>query len=187
VACCYYAAQPVFALELNGIAPANRCTDVYGKTKSLGEIRAPGCLTLRCSIVGPDPSGKSGGLFEWFRGQPEGKTVEGYTHHLWNGVTTPQLAELCRRIITADCFQTICAEASVHHFCPNLPVSKYELLHLFRAALQKHIAIIPVGEALVPVRRILATHYQSIKALFGTGCSMEQAVRDLMTWSPASP
>ena len=180
MACCYYAAQPVFALELNGIAPANRCTDVYGKTKSLGEIRAPGCLTLRCSIIGPDPVGKSG-LWEWFKGQPEGKTLAGYTHHLWNGATTLQLAELCRRIITADRFQTICNEAPIHHFCPNLPVSKYELLQLFRSALQKNVSITPVGEALVPVRRILATRYQSIKELFGTGCSMEQAVNDLVT------
>lgn len=158
------------------------CTDVYGKTKSLGDVRTPDCLTLRCSIIGPDPSGKSG-LLEWFKGQPEGKTLVGYTHHLWNGVTTLQFAELCRRIITQECFQTIWDESPVHHFCPNLPVSKYDLLQIFRSAFQKDVSITPVGETLMPVRRILATHYHSIKRLFGTGFSMEQAVSDLVTWS----
>ncbi len=47
------------------------CIDIYGKTKSLGEVRQQGALTLRCSIIGPDPIGKEG-LLVWFLSQPDG-------------------------------------------------------------------------------------------------------------------
>src|SRR3989338_6592431 len=40
------------------------CGDVYGKTKSLGEVRADNVITIRCSIIGPSP--KKEGLLEWF-------------------------------------------------------------------------------------------------------------------------
>lgn len=36
------------------------CPDIYGKTKSLGEVHAPGVPDLRCSIIGPDPEGGEG-------------------------------------------------------------------------------------------------------------------------------
>src|SRR5213076_2163354 len=80
------------------------CPDVYGKTKSLGEVTAREVLTLRCSIVGPDPSARRG-LLEWFLGLPDGMEVTGYTDSLWNGVTSLQLANLCQRIIQQDAFQ----------------------------------------------------------------------------------
>ena len=39
--------------------------DLYGRTKLLGEVVGPGCLTLRTSIIGRELRGAHG-LLEWF-------------------------------------------------------------------------------------------------------------------------
>ena len=155
------------------------CVDIYGKTKSLGEVRKSDFLNIRCSIVGPDPIEKKG-LLEWFMAQPDGQEVIGYTDHIWNGVTTLQFAGLCKRIIVQDRFGEIWNESPVHHFCPNQAVSKYELLEIFKSVFGKRVTIIPSRSTGSPVRRILATRYHSLKDLFGYVSSMERAVREIL-------
>ncbi len=154
------------------------CMDVYGKTKSLGEVWRPDVLTFRCSIVGPDPVGKSG-LLEWFLGQPDGKELGGFTDHMWNGVTTLQFAELCHKIIAQDRFKAIWDESPVHHFCPNRPVSKYELLKIFQSVYKKHVTITPSSGPQPPARLILVTKYRSLTGMFGHELSIEHAVKEL--------
>ena len=155
-----------------------RCDDAYGKTKSLGEVIAPGFLNLRCSIIGPNPMNKQG-LLEWFRSQPPGAEVRGYTDHLWNGVTTLQFAELCRQLITQDWFDVVRSEAPVHHFCPNQTVSKYELLQLFKVVFRPDMTVKPVTSQGTPVCRILDTRYYSLKGLFGHSRPMQHAIEEL--------
>lgn len=73
-----------------------RPNDLYGLSKSLGEP-SDTALVLRTSIIGPEISGFT--LFiSWVRSQ-EGKTVSGFTNHLWNGITTRAYANCCGRII----------------------------------------------------------------------------------------
>ena len=43
--------------------------DVYGKTKSLGEIKAENFFNIRCSIIGPELSGHKS-LLDWFKFLP---------------------------------------------------------------------------------------------------------------------
>ena len=60
--------------------PRDRCPealDLYGRSKALGEVTAPGCLTVRTSIIGRELSGASG-LVEWFLSR-RGATADGYT------------------------------------------------------------------------------------------------------------
>ena len=52
-------------------------TDLYGRTKALGEVDYADCVTLRTSIIGHELKGKYG-LVEWFLRQ-EGK-VKGFTN-----------------------------------------------------------------------------------------------------------
>ena len=160
-------------------SPRN-CDDVYGKTKSLGEVIAPGFLNLRCSIIGLN-SFKKQGLFEWFHNQPPGTEVYGYTDHLWNGVTTLQFARLCRELILQDFFDVVSDEAPVHHFCPNQAVSKYELLQLFKAAFRPDITVKPVTDQGKPTSRILDTRYNSLRDLFDYGQPMQHAINELTT------
>lgn len=77
--------------------------DVYGKTKSLGEVPSPNMMHLRVSIIGPE-SGRSTSLFEWVRNQPKDAEIFGFTDHLWNGVTTFHFGRLCRGAIEHDDF-----------------------------------------------------------------------------------
>lgn len=103
--------------------------DFYGRTKLRGEPAAQNVITLRCSIIGPNPV-KRTGLLEWLLSQPPGATVSGYEDQLWAGVTTLQFAQLCRRIFQENLFQSLRAQSPVHHFAPNAPLTKFELLEL---------------------------------------------------------
>jgi dTDP-4-dehydrorhamnose reductase len=154
------------------------CAEAYGKTKRLGEVIAPAVLTLRCSIIGPDPIGKKG-LLEWFLGQPSGATVRGYTDHRWNGVTTRQFAGLCLQLILRNIFDEVRSEAPVHHFCPNLPVTKYELLLLFKKTFRPDITVDPATTQNMQVSRILDTRYHCLKEIFGFGRPMQDAINKL--------
>ena len=155
------------------------CDDIYGKTKSVGEVIAPNFLNIRCSIVGPNPATKRG-LLEWFIGQPQGAAVHGYTDHIWNGVTTVQFADLCAKLVLSDSFQTVRKEGPIHHFCPNGLLSKYELLILFKKFFRPDISVnaaISEGRSLC---RILDTQYSSLKEIFGCGKHMKDAINELL-------
>lgn len=153
--------------------------DVYGKTKSLGEVFTHGFLNLRCSVIGPSPV-KKGGLLEWFLSQPQGGEVYGYTDQMWNGVTTLQFAKLCRKLILKNSFEVIREEGPVHHFCPNKPVSKYDLLVLFRDTFRPNMTVKPGICQGGPLCRILDTRYKSLRDLFGYGRPMKYAVNELL-------
>lgn len=98
--------------------------DVYGKTKSLGEVEAKNFYNIRTSIIGLEPNSKKS-LLGWFLSQPKNANVNGYTNHYWNGITTFHFAKLCYVIIKG-------AEIpNLFHFIPADIVSKYELLKIF--------------------------------------------------------
>ncbi|HEX2186510.1 MAG TPA: SDR family oxidoreductase, partial [Chloroflexota bacterium] len=66
--------------------------DLYGRSKALGEIDAPGCLTLRTSIIGRELR-SSYGLIEWFLSQ-SGGAIRGYARAIYTGLPTIIFAEL---------------------------------------------------------------------------------------------
>ena len=155
-------------------------SDVYGETKVVGELSDEHAITLRCSIVGPDPVGRRG-LLEWFLAQPDGVEVSGYADHRWSGVTSLQLAELCREIIVTDAFRDVRAESPVHHVCPNAPVSKYDLLVQFATTYGKNVAVAPITGPPPKVTRELGTHYGALRPLYGENFGIEGAVKRLAT------
>jgi len=73
--------------------------DVYGKSKSLGEL--PGFFTLRTSIIGPEYKSDRKFLLEWVGKSIKNKTeINGYLNHYWNGITTLAFAKLCHGLIS---------------------------------------------------------------------------------------
>lgn len=129
-------------------------TDVYGKTKSLGEVRSNHFLHLRCSIVGTEtPPGSY--LLSWFLNQPDKSEVNGYENHFWNGITTYHFARLCQGIINFNL-----SPPSMQHVLPANRVSKYELLKLFQQHFNRHDITINPMEAQVEIDRTLATSDQ---------------------------
>lgn len=97
-------------------------TDVYGKTKSLGEVNSPNMHHLRCSVIGHElKTHKS--LMDWFLGQPKGASVSGYANHMWNGITTLHFAKICKGIIEVNL-----QLPHLQHVVPLDAVSKASLL-----------------------------------------------------------
>ncbi len=109
--------------------------DLYGISKSLGEPR--GCLTIRTSLIGRELVGFTGFL-EWFL-QQEGKTINGFKGHFWNGITTKQFGKICDKIFqNPDKFY----RKGVFHIFSNT-VSKYEMLLMSQKKYKIDCVIIP--------------------------------------------
>jgi dTDP-4-dehydrorhamnose reductase len=96
--------------------------DLYGRSKLLGEVARPGCVTLRTSIVGRE-IGSSHGLVEWFLSH-RGETVPGYTRARFSGLTTIELARLIATLVQSD--QDL---AGLWHVAGE-PIAKYDLLSM---------------------------------------------------------
>ena len=109
--------------------------DLYGKTKYLGEVDYPGCLTLRTSIIGRELD-TSHGLIEWFMSQ-EGKTVSGYKNAVFSGLTTLALSEIITEIITDH------PRLSGVNQVASEPISKYDLLNLVKKTYGMALTIEP--------------------------------------------
>ena len=137
--------------------------DVYGKTKSLGEVKSELFLNIRCSIIGPEKFNKTF-LLEWFLKQQSNTAINGFTHHLWNGVTTVQFAQLCQKIIKNNQFDSLVRESNIHHFTPNNTVSKYELMQLFEEVYNRGV-VINKYEGDVVLDRTLKSKFNSINGI----------------------
>lgn len=112
--------------------------DVYGKTKSLGEVHSAQVFHLRSSIIGPETKDHVS-LLDWFRFQPQQSTVQGYTNHLWNGVTTLHFARICAAIIANPTLWS-----HTHHLVPSDQLSKAAMLQCFATAFERpDITIVP--------------------------------------------
>jgi len=153
--------------------------DLYGRTKSLGEVVSSNVLNVRCSIIGSDPVRRRG-LLEWFLARPAGSAVDGYVDQSWNGVTSRQFAELCAAVIGGGWFERLRVEGAVHHYCPNEALSKYDLLTLFREIWKKTVTVRPATGRGRPVHRVLGTTREGLPALCGRGRSMRDALNELL-------
>ena len=154
--------------------------DVYGKTKSLGEIRNSNFLNIRCSIIGPEKRNFVS-LLEWFLNQQENATLQGFTHHKWNGVTTLQFAKLMEIIIMENHFDKLIKLASVHHFLPNSTVNKYELLNIFQKFFLTSYVINAVDDIGPPVRRDLSSNLENLQSIYPK-MKMETAIEELKNY-----
>jgi dTDP-4-dehydrorhamnose reductase len=112
--------------------------DLYGRTKFLGEVDGPSCLTLRTSIIGRELR-TSNGLVEWFLGNRDG-AVKGYTRSLYSGFTTLALASIIVKVVEHH------PELAGVYQVSSSPISKYELLCLLREAFGLDIEIEPSPE-----------------------------------------
>ncbi len=129
--------------------------DVYGKTKSLGEVPGAGVFHLRCSIVGPEPK-EHKFLLDWLRGQPRGAALRGFSNHAWNGITTLHFAKLCLGIVRGEV-----VPPALQHVVPAGCVSKYELLERLASSYGRGDLAIERVEVPVPLDRTLATGDES--------------------------
>jgi dTDP-4-dehydrorhamnose reductase len=128
--------------------------DAYGLSKALGEHAAadPRALVMRVSIIGPD-LGSGAGLFGWFLRQKS--SVRGYTNHLWNGITTLEWAKAAWEVIHGGAPR----DCGLVQLGVRQPVSKHELLLLFREFWPRDIDIQPSAPP-PPVDRTLRVDWE---------------------------
>lgn len=101
-------------------------TDLYGRSKALGEVTGPGCLTVRTSIIGRELSGASG-LVEWFLSR-RGGAADGFARAIFSGFTTTALSGILLRILAGHQ-----ALEGLYHVAAA-PIDKLTLLHLLNDA-----------------------------------------------------
>jgi len=99
--------------------------DIYGKSKSIGEVRSENVLHLRCSLVGPEIAGRSSLFFEWVRGLEYGAIVDGFADHIWNGLTSQAFGAIVSGIVESGTFFS-----GVQHLVPADSLTKFELVEM---------------------------------------------------------
>ena len=130
--------------------------DLYGRSKALGEVDRPHCLTIRTSILGRDFL-KQSALLEWFLAQ-RGGTVRGYRNAIFSGFPTQTLARIMGDIL--ERFPDLHGVLQV----ASPPISKLDLLTLIRDAMGLDITIEPFDDppcdrSLDPARFLDLTGY----------------------------
>ncbi len=110
------------------------CSDLYGRTKLLGEMNYPHTLTLRTSIVGHELN-SSVSLVDWFLSQ-EG-AVNGFVNAIYSGFPTVEIARIIADYVIPN------PELFGLFHVSSEPISKYELLRLIANEYGKKIVINP--------------------------------------------
>ncbi|HGA5386845.1 TPA: dTDP-4-dehydrorhamnose reductase family protein, partial [Salmonella enterica subsp. enterica serovar Waycross] len=115
-------------------------SDLYGKSKQLGEIDYDGHLTLRTSIIGHEISSNHS-LVDWFLSQNH--TVHGYSKAIFSGLPTVYVAEVIHKYILPNESCIGLRHLSV------APINKYELLGLIKKQYCHNIKIIESTELVI--------------------------------------
>jgi dTDP-4-dehydrorhamnose reductase len=146
--------------------------DLYGTSKRLGEVTAPGSITIRTSLIGPEFRGGHG-LLSWFLNQ-SGKQISGYTNALFTGLSTRLAASLVNELICNHPDLSGLWQAS------TAPISKYDLLQLFRQRYGMEVDIRP-DPSLFCDRRLDGSAFHS--ATHWTAPAWEAIVDDMASRS----
>jgi dTDP-4-dehydrorhamnose reductase len=156
--------------------------DLYGRTKSLGEVVGRNSLLLRTSIIGPEINSNNS-LLEWFLSTPEHSRVSGFSNHIWNGLTTLHFSKLVYGIMNADNFT-----GGMFHVVPKDRCSKYQLLDIIRGAFHRNdIGLDPVASP-ESINRTLITNHQDFNRLvwkdsgYNEVPSISAMVNELSEW-----
>lgn len=126
----------VFSGEKGGYKESDisDATDLYGKSKYLGEVDYPQAITLRTSIIGHELQ-SSHSLVGWFLSQ-EGH-CRGYRKAIFSGLPTVVLAQIIRDVVMKHSDLS-----GVYHVAAK-PISKYDLLKLVADVYGKSIEVTP--------------------------------------------
>jgi dTDP-4-dehydrorhamnose reductase len=127
--------------ELSPLNPV----DSYGYSKALGEFCSQQVMLIRCSIIGRELATRNS-LTEWVLTQNENSEIQGFSNHIWNGITTLHFAKIVNGIVKEGTFRN-----GIHHLVPSNSISKESLIKILANSFgRKDLIIMP---HLTPVGR----------------------------------
>lgn len=103
-------------------------TDLYGRSKVLGELTDAHCITLRTSIIGLELARKKS-LVEWYLAQ-KGE-IKGFKKAVYTGVSTSEMARIIEFVLLK--FPQL---HGIWHVASK-PINKYDLLKMLTEKLQR--------------------------------------------------
>lgn len=103
----------------------------YGHSKWLGELHKS--LTIRTSIIGHDNNKRGTGLLNWLLNQ---RDINGYTNHLWCGITTLELAKVIEKCLGSKLVDIV-------EVTNGKAISKHDLCELINEEYKLKINITP--------------------------------------------
>lgn len=162
------------------------CTDVYGKTKAVGECQASNFLSVRCSLVGRDPE-KHRGLIEKVLTAPEGSEIPGFDDQHWSGVTTQQFAALCRAMLAGHGFEQVRSVGPVHHFSPNPVTTKYELLLTTAQVSGRDVRIRRTQAGSGAASRVITSSFRALNRFYVGVAAWKELIQDAIAEDPVVP
>jgi dTDP-4-dehydrorhamnose reductase len=156
--------------------------DIYGKTKSLGEVHASNFMNIRTSIIGREIRHHKS-LWDWVVKQEKDASMNGFTNHLWNGVTTLAFAKLVNGIMLDNLFH-----ATTQHVIPQNLITKDNLLKsILENEGKLDVKVNPI-ESSIHVNRTLSTQNQNInkKIWLSAGYqdvpTIEYLIKEFSSW-----
>lgn len=126
-------------------------SDLYGKTKNLGEVVDGNCLTVRTSIIGRELFTRNS-LVEWFLSNRGGR-VKGFTKAVFTGFPTLILAE-----ILADVIANRPSLCGLYHVSSDR-INKFDLLKLINAEMNVGVEV-EVDDQLAIDRSLDSTRFR---------------------------
>jgi len=129
-------------------------SDMYGRSKLLGEVTAEPALTLRTSMIGLGLYRKTS-LVDWFLAQ-KGR-VQGYRNAIFSGLTTRELARVIATLLERH------PQASGLYHVSAAAISKYDLLLKLRERLRLPVEIVPADEPRID-RSLDSTRFRRVFA-----------------------
>jgi dTDP-4-dehydrorhamnose reductase len=132
-------------------ADAPDASDVYGRSKQLGEVIADESVTLRTSTIGHEFRTRHG-LLEWFLSQTE---CHGYTRAIFSGVPSVVFAGIVRDIVIPNQSLT-----GLYHVA-GPSIAKADLLRLVAETYERDIRI-SLDDSLVIDRSLDAAKFAAV-------------------------
>jgi len=125
-------------------------TDLYGRSKLMGEVDYPNAVTLRTSLIGHELNG-SRSLVNWFLSQQG--SVKGFTKAIFSGLPTVEIARVIEQFVLPNP-----GLRGLYHLSAE-SISKHDLLVLVRDIYGKQIDIIP-DDSLVIDRSLNSSRFR---------------------------
>jgi dTDP-4-dehydrorhamnose reductase len=141
--------------------------DLYGESKRLGEFEATNVMRVRTSVIGLEKD-RSKELLSWFLSK-RNESVDGYTNHYWNGITSYHLGVLIKTIIIKNIF-----EPGTQHFFPVDKITKFDLLENFKELWSRDdLSIRPVDAPFKVDRTLSSINQSNVKNLWNQSGFLE--------------